>query len=242
MNKIIRHAKSSKIKYDGKVLNPLSIEGVLAAIDYAKIVYAEDKREKEKFIAQELHDEEDGCMVQYVAYEPVIYTFDRSPQIRAIQTSEAIAYGLKQIEPGLESRLVFNAPDPRLDIVNFLKGHSPGDVGDHKAYTDCIDLTPDEVYNVAAKFAAYMIDNAKRDHVIAVSHDVAMNIFLYLFGITEYDSPPIPSLSGFSYKLIGNEFWLQTHYDDKQYSVPYADLKEVSENRVNERLKAIELK
>ena len=236
MNAIIRHAESLKIEVNGEMLKPLTPRGVLAAIDYAKFVYEEHELFWKK--------------------ETDVYTFDRSPQVRAIETSEAIVYGLRQIDVcathldgidtadvDLESRITLRTPDNRLDVANFLPGHAPHEVGAAQSYIDCIELDSDEVYKVTARVADYVLSNLDNNHVIGVSHHVPMMLLLYAMGFLEKDAGVIPNLGGFQYGRRDYEgerfiqFWDCNGLGSTDL-VRYDELKELSEGKIKARLKS----
>ncbi|MBS3122331.1 phosphoglycerate mutase family protein [Candidatus Woesearchaeota archaeon] len=175
-NKIIRHAESTKIEYDGKVLSFLSEMGIKKAIEYGKQL---DKTIETEIIT--------------------------SPQIRAIETGYWIgySYGLEKVGD-CKKHAVKRSEDERIDVANFLQGYSPHQVGCQKAYEHLIERTPEEIYIIAQRFASFVVSKLDYSGVLAISHDIPMAVFLYVLGINEINSANSAmsgNLQGFSFGI-----------------------------------------
>ncbi|MBI4453970.1 histidine phosphatase family protein [Candidatus Woesearchaeota archaeon] len=224
-NKVIRHAESIKLKYDGKVLKFLSESGIKEAIEYGK----------------KLVDE------AVLADRSIITPIITSPQIRAIETGYWISYGfgrekLKDWEKDGGRR----NEDKRIDVANFLSGYSPHQVGCQKAYQHLIEHTPEEVYTISQRFASFVVSKLDSSGVLAVSHDIPMSVFLYALGINEINSAMSANLQGFSFgidsivdikhPIISVDGQVDEH--GKKYLVEMDYLEYLIQNKANCRLQA----
>lgn len=197
-NRIIRHAESEKRWKEIGQARPLTIKGVVDALEYGRRL-------------------PDGS-----------YALHHSPKIRATQTAEAIKYSLGDRVKVIEQ-------DVRLDIVNFLSGHSPDVVGGRQAYIDCITLMePDALFVTPTKYAAYILDNLGNNNVIGVSHDIPIGLFFYACGIIDENPALAPSLSGFGYDFVKEEgsVLFKPDYIDVLFLVKTGNLEDLAAGKI----------
>ena len=164
---------------------------------------------------------------------------NHSGKDRASETSKNIGSGLDGLVASCNI-----GEDKRLTMPNFPKGHTPADIGEKAAYEHLVTTNHQEVYNVAQRHAAYILDTLEKGTDkqvnVGIGHSPAIDLFLYAVGVRNPDTGLLNFLQGISYgikEVEGTKCVAIKINSGSEYIVSYDQLKAISRGEVKEPLK-----